>query len=127
MTTTGFRLQRVRAPEAATCQQFPPLRMYVDPKVRPVVCNKPGNIPLHLQAEVKKGLGVLCKVPLNAPLHSYLQRMVKAKKRTGKVRKTVNLKPLSRACPQQTHAVEPPFLQASGVPVKSWKTCLDAK
>ena len=39
--------------------------------MRPVVCHKPGNIPLHLQAEVKKGLekdmrlGVLLKVPGN--------------------------------------------------------------
>ena len=43
----------------------PPLMLYVDPKARPLVCNKPRNNPLHLQTEVKvrldkdKLLGVL--------------------------------------------------------------------
>ena len=40
--------------------------------------------------------------------------MVIAKKRTGKVRQTVDLKPLDRACPQQTYVVKPPFLQHPG-------------
>ena len=70
---------------------------------------------------------MLRKVPPNAPVHSYLTRMVIGKKRTGKVRRTVDLKPPNRACTRQTHAVKPPFLQDSGVPAKSWKTCLDAK
>ena len=48
-----------------------------------------------------------------------MHRMVTAKKRTGKVRRTMDLKPLNRACPRQTHAVEAPFWQASGVPARS--------
>ena len=97
----------------------PPLRLYVDPKVQPVVCNKPGTIPLHLQARVKAGLdkdlrlSVIWKLPPNAPVNSYLHRLVIAKKTTGKSRRTVDLRPLGRACPWQTHSVEPPFLQQS--------------
>ena len=89
----------------------PPLWLYDDPKVRPVVCHKTANIPRHLQSDVKAELakdvrlGVLRKLPLNAQVNSYLHRMVIAKKRTGKVRQTVDLKPLNRACPRQTHAM----------------------
>ena len=68
-----------------------------------------------MQAEVKVGLdkavllGVLPKVQPDAPVHSCLHRMVMAKKRTGKVRRTVvDLKPQNRVCLQQTHTVEPP-------------------
>ena len=86
-----------------------------------------------MQAEVTAGLdkdvrlAVLQKVLPDTPVHSCLYRMVITKKWTGQVRRTVDMRPLNRACPRQTHAVEPPFLQASGVPAKSWKTCLDAK
>ena len=111
----------------------PPLKLHVDPKVKPVVCHKPGNVPLHFQEEVKAGLekdvrlGVLRKVPTNTPVDSFLHRMVIATKKNGRARRTVDLKPLNRACPRQTHAVEPPFWQASGIPPNTWRTCLDAK
>ena len=60
----------------------PPLKLHVDPKVKPVVCHKPGNAPLHFQEEVKAGLekdvrlGTLRKVPTNTPVDSFLHRMV---------------------------------------------------
>ena len=120
--------QKLPLVNSSTSQRF-----YVDPKVRPVVCNKPGNIPLHLQAEVMVELdkdvrlGVLRKVSPDAPVHLYLHRMVMDKKRTKKVRRTVDLKPPNRVCPRQTHVVEPPILEASSIPARSWKTCLGAK
>ena len=111
----------------------PPLQLCVDPKVKPVVCHKPGNVPLHFQEEVKAGLekdvrlGVLRKIPTNTPVDSFLHRMVIVTKKNGRARRTVDLKPLNRACPRQTHAVEPPSWQASGVPPNTWRTCMDAK
>ena len=99
METRSFLklIRRRRSPTTSTIDRetcgciSPPLRLYVEQKVRPLVCNKPGNTLLHFQAEVKTGLdknvrlGVLQKMPPDAPVHSYLHRMGIAKKRTGKV------------------------------------------
>ena len=114
-------------------QGSPPLRLYLDKSIKGAVCHKCASIPLHLQQGVKDGLdrdvrmGVLRKVPPDEPVGRYLHRMVVAVKKNGKPRRTVDLKALNRACPRQTHSVEPPFLQASAVPEKTWRTCLDAK
>lgn len=111
----------------------PPLRLHLDKSMKPVVCHKAGNVLVHFQAEVKAGLdrdvriGVLRKVPVNNPVKSFCSRMCIATKKTGKPRRTVDFKALNRACPRQTHAVEPPFWQANGIPAGTWKTCLDAK
>ena len=111
----------------------PPLQLYLDESVKPVACHKAGNTPLHFVDQVKLDLdrdvrlGVLRKVPVNTPVDSFLSRMYIAMKKNGKPRRTVDFKALNRACPRQTHLVEPPFWQANGVPRNTWKTCLDAK
>ena len=109
----------------------PPLRLLVDPDYKPVAVLRPGSVPLHLVKEVKEGLdkderlGVIEKVPVNTPV-TWCARMVVCMKKSGKVRRTVDFKPFNRAAPRQTHAVEPPFMQASKVPPRTWRTCLDA-
>ena len=111
----------------------PPLELHLDESVKPVVCHKVGSIPLHFEDQVKQGLdrdvwiGVLRKIPVNTPVDSFLSHMYIATKKDGKPRRTVDFKALKRACPRQTHSVEPPFKQACGVPGDTWKTCLDAK
>ena len=83
------------------------LRLYPDPKVRP------GNIPLHLQADVRAGLdkdvrlGVLRKVQPDPPVQLFLER-------TGKVRRTADLKPLNRACPGRPTQCSPHSGQPAG-------------
>ena len=98
-----------------------------------MACHKTGNIPLHFVDQVKVDLdrdirlGIIRKVPVNTPVDLFLSRMYIAMKKNGKPRRTVDFKALNRACPRQTHSVEPPFWQANGVPGRTWKTCLDAK
>ena len=111
----------------------PPLRLHLDDIVKPVACHRAGNIPLHFVNQVKADLdrdvrlGVIRKVLGNTPVDSFLSWMVVATKKSGKPRRTVDFKALNRACPRQTHLVEPPFWQANRIPSKTWKTCLDAK
>ena len=50
-----------------------------------------------------------------------------ATKRDGKSSRTVNIKALDRACPRQSHSMEPPFKQASGTSGNIRKTRLDVK
>jgi hypothetical protein len=128
---------RASAFNTCTYQQLPmvtsspPLKLLVDPDFKPVAVFRPGSVPLHLEKEVKEGLdkderlGVIEKVPVNTPV-TWCTRMVVCMKKSGKVRRTVDFKPVNRAAPRQTHAVEPPFLQASKVPPRTWRTCLDA-
>ena len=71
-------------------QGSPPLRLHLDKSVKPVVCHKAGNIPLHFVDQVKvdldrdKRLRVIRKVPVNTPVDSFLSRMVVATKKSGK-------------------------------------------
>merc|ERR1712059_18894 len=64
-------------------------------------------------------LGVIERVPVNTP-SDWCSRMVTVVKKNGKPRRTVDFK-----APRQTHAVDPPFIQAASVPPDTWKTTLD--
>jgi hypothetical protein len=109
----------------------PPLRLFVDKNVTPTAVHKPGTIPLHLQQQVKEELdrdvriGVLEQVPVNTA-DTWCSRMVVCVKKSGKARRTVDFKAVNRAAPRQTHAVEPPFRQATSIPGNTWKTTVDA-
>ena len=99
----------------------PALRLYVDPKARPVAVHKAAQVPLHFMEEIKEGLdtdvrlGVIEKVPVNTPTE-WCSRMVTVVKKNGKPRRTVDFKAVNASAPRQTHVVDPPFIQAASVP-----------
>ena len=65
-----------------------PLRLFIDPKVRPLAIHKAAFIPIHLKAAVKADLdryvrlGILEKVDVNSPV-KWLSRMIVTLKKDG--------------------------------------------
>ena len=47
-------------------------------------------------------------------------------KKNGEPRQVIDLRAVNKVTKAQTHTVESPFVQASRVPPKTWKTCSDA-
>ena len=108
-----------------------PLRIIVDPKVKPYAVHKPVPVPLHWRDKVREQLendvrmGVIEPVPVGTPV-TWCARMVVVPKHDGSPRRTVDLQALNRASVRQTHHTETPFMLASRVPKNTKKTCLDA-
>ena len=108
----------------------PPLKLYVDPDTKPVAVHNPAQVPLHFMESVLEGLekdvrlGVLERVPVNTP-SSWCSRMVVCTKKDGKPCRTIDFKAVNASSPRQTHVVESPYLQASGIPAHTWRTSLD--
>ena len=128
-------LQRYLGSAFNTCCTQPLPAMHGDPLVialkPPSAIHVPAPVPIHYQAEVKKGLdrdvslGVLEKVPVNTPVE-WLHRMVITPKKNGTPRRTVDLQTLNRASVRQTHHTASPYHTASSIPSNVKKTCLDA-
>ena len=108
-----------------------PLRLFVDPAVKPVAIHKAAIIPIHLKARVKADLdrdvrlGILEKVDINSPVR-WLSRMLITMKKDGSPRRIIDYKNLNNAIPRQTNITKSPFMCASACPPKKLKTILDA-
>ena len=98
-----------------------PLRLFVDPAVKPVAIHKAAIIPIHLKARVKADLdrdvrlGILEKVDINSPV-KWLSRMLVTMKKDRSPRRIINYKKLNNAIPRQTNNTKSPFLCASDCP-----------
>ena len=103
----------------------PPLELHVDPETKLIVVHKPTPVPLHWQQEVKASidrdvkLGVLEAVPVGEPV-TWCHRMVTARKKNSKPRRTVDMQVLNE------HHSQSPFHQATLVPSGTKKTITDA-
>ena len=108
----------------------PPLRLFVEDKAVPVAVHTPSQVPLHWQADVKKGLdrdcqlGVLEKVPVNDPV-SWCSRMVITAKQDGSPRRVVDYNAVNKYAPRQTHHTEPPWAIVSSIPSGKVKSVVD--
>ena len=109
----------------------PPLELHVDPEAKPIAVHKPIPVPLHWQQEVKESidrvvkLGVLEAVPVGEPV-TWCHRMVTARKKNGKLRRTVDMQVLNKHAVRETHHTQSPFHQATLVPAGTKKTITDA-
>ena len=109
----------------------PPLELFIDPLAKPVVCNKPAQVPIHFKDTVLEELrrdvrlGVLEEVPTNTPT-TWCSRMCIQVKKNGKPRRTIDLQALNKHAVRQTHATETPFHIVSAVPPNTFKTTMDA-
>jgi hypothetical protein len=133
-----YLLTRYRSNAFNTCERqklplmsgSPPLKLNVDPTVKPVACHVPAPVPLHWQEAVRAGierdvrLGVLERVPLNTPVR-WQSRMVVVPKHDGSPRRTVDYGAVNTHCPRQTHHTPSPWLLASSVPEGMRKTVCD--
>ena len=131
-------LDRYRSSTFNTCEcqtlplmEGPPLELHVDPTAKPVAVHKPIPVPLHWQHEVKASidrdvkLGVLEAVPVGEPV-TWCHRMVTARKKNGKPRRTVDMQVLNKHAVRETHHTQSPFHQATLVPSHTKKTVTDA-
>ena len=109
-----------------------PLRLFVDPAVKPVAIQKAAIIPNHLKARVKANLdrdvrlGILEKVDINSPV-KWLSRMLVTMKKDGSPRRIIDYKKLNDAIQRQTNITKSPFMCASDCPPGKKKSILDAK
>ena len=108
----------------------PPLRIFVEEDASPVAIHTPSQVPLHWQADVKRGLdrdcqlGVLEKVPVNDPV-TWSHRMVITPKPDGSPRRVVDFTPLNKHAPRQTHHTETPWAIVSSIPSGKVKSTVD--
>ena len=108
----------------------PPLRIFVEEDAAPVAVHTPSQVPLHWQKDVKRGLdrdcqlGVLEKVPVNDPV-TWCHRMVISPKPDGSPRRVVDLTPLNKHAPRQTHHTESPWAIVSSIPSDKVKSTVD--
>ena len=97
-----------------------PMKIHIDPKAVPIAAHKPIPIPHHWQDIVKSELdrdcelGIIEKVPVGIPAKLQLRMVVVAKK-SGKLRRTVDLSHLNKDCLRETHSTETPFNHVSRV------------
>ena len=109
----------------------PPLKLFIDPTAKPVVCHKPAQVPIHfkerVEAELRRDvrLGVLEEVPPNTPT-TWCSRMCIQVKKNGKPRRTIDLQALNKHAVRQTHGNETPFHIVSEVPANTYRTTCDA-
>ena len=98
-----------------TCEYQPlplmegvPMRLMVNPTAEPVAHHSPVPVPLHWQADVKKGLdqdmmlGVLEPVPVGEPV-TWCHRMVVCAKKNCQPRRTVDFQVLNLHVTRETH------------------------
>ena len=121
-----------------TCEHQPlpmmtgePLRLYTDPKAKPVAVHKPATVAVHWQEKVLSdldrdvALGVLEKVGPNTPV-TWCSRMVITAKSNGTPRRTVDLQPQNKHSARQTHHSAAPFRLAEQIPSNVKKSITDA-
>ena len=131
-------LDRYRSSTFNTCEcqtlplmEGPPLELHVDPEAKPIAVLKPIPVPLHWQQEVKESidrdvkLGDLEAVPVGEPV-TWCHRMVTARKKNGKPRRTVDMQVLNKHAVRETQHTQYPFHQATLVPAGTKKTITDA-
>ena len=98
-----------------------PLRLYTDPKAKPVAVHKPATVAVHWQEKVLSdlnrdvALGVLEKVGPNTPV-TWCSRMVVTAKSNGTPRRTIDLQPQNKHSARQTHHSAAPFRLAEQIP-----------
>ena len=109
----------------------PPLQLNIDANAKPVAVHTPIPVPLHWQEEVKAGLdrdvrlGVLEPVPVGEPV-TWCHRMVICRKKSGKLRRTVDMQSLNVHSTRETHHTLSPFHQATLIPKGKKKSVFDA-
>ena len=107
-----------------------PMRLMVNPTAEPVAHHTPVPVPLHWQADVKKGLdqdvmlGVLEPVPVGEPV-TPCHRMLVCAKKNGQPRRTVDFQVLNLHATCETHHTQSPFHQARSIPSHKRKTVFD--
>ena len=132
-------LDRYRSSTFNTCEcqtlpltEGPPLKLHVDPESKPIAVHKPIPVPLHWQQEMKASidrnvkLGVLKAVTVGEPV-TWCHRMVTARKKNGKPRRTVDMQVLNKHAVRETHHTQSPFHQATLVHAGTKKTISDAR
>ena len=120
-----------------TCEHQPlplmegvPMRLMVNPTAEPVAHHTPVPVPLHWQADAKKGLdqdvmlSVLEPVPVGEPV-TWCHRMVVCAKKNGQPRRTVDFQALNLHATRETHHTQSPFHQARSIPSHKRKTVFD--
>ena len=131
-------LQYYKSSTFNTCEHQPlpmmtgePLRLYTDPKAKPVAVHKPATVAVHWQEKVLSdlnrdvALGVLEKVGPNTPV-TWCSRMVVTAKSNGTPRRTIDLQPQNKHSARQTHHSAAPFRLAEQIPSNVKKTITDA-
>ena len=127
---SGFNNCRVQP--LAMMNSAKPLKLFVDPAVKPVAIHKAAIIPIHLKARVKADLdrdvrlGILEKVDINLPV-KWLSHMLVTMKKDRCPRRIIDYKKLNNAIPRQTNITQSPFMCASVCTPKKKKLILDAK
>jgi hypothetical protein len=127
---SGFNNCRVQP--LAMMNRTKPLRLFVNPAVKPVAIHKAAIIPIHLKARVKADLdrdvrlGILEKVDINSPV-KWLSRMLVTMKKDGSPQRIIDYKKLNNAIPRQTNITKSPFMCASDCRLGKKKSILDAK
>ena len=108
----------------------PPLRLHMDPQVKPTAVYTPSAIPRHYEDDVKAGLDrderlqVIERVPVNDPA-TWTSRMLVTTKADGSPRRVIDFETVNKHTPRQTHHTKPPWAIASSVPAGKYKTVLD--
>ena len=131
-------LHRYRSSTFNTCEgqtlplmEGPPLELHVDPEAKPIAVHKPIPVSLHWQQEVKESidrdvkLGVLEAVTVGEPV-TCCHRMVTARKKNGKPRRTVDMQVLNKHAVHETLHTQSPIDQATLVLAGTKKTITDA-
>ena len=122
-------IQYLRAP-ATTTDGGCPYEAHGRPYAEPVAHHTPVPVPLHWQADVKKGLdqdvklGVLEPIPVGEAVTWCLRMVVRAKK-NGQPRRTVDFQALNLHATRETHHTQSPFHQARSIPSHKRKTVFD--
>ncbi|XP_064115112.1 myoferlin-like [Macrobrachium nipponense] len=81
------------------------------------------DVKAQLDEDVK--LGVIREVPAGTAT-DWCARMVVVAKKNGKPRRTVDYQELNKNCKRETHHTCAPFDMVSGVPLRTYKTVVDA-
>ena len=108
-----------------------PLDIHFKENVTPVAVHTPIPVPHHVKHDVDQNLakdvrlGVIEPIPQGVPT-TWCSRALFIKKKSGKIRRTVDYSAINRSTLRETHHTPSPFNLASSIPPNSKKTCLDA-
>ena len=133
-----YILERFKASAFNCCEQqvlplmndSPPLRLHIDPSVKPTAIHTPSAIPRHWVNDVKAGLDrderldVIERVPVNEPAR-WISRMLITAKADGSPRRVIDYQAVNAHTPRQTHHTRNPWAIASSVPAGKYKSVLD--
>ena len=107
-----------------------PYEAHGQPHCWPFAHHNPVPVPLHWQADVKKGLdqdvmlAVLEPVPVGEPV-TWRHRMIVCAKKNGQPLRTVDFQALNLHATRETHHTQSPFHQAHSIPSHKRKTVFD--